>query len=367
MAYGDNRYSSSSEDLRRSYSEMVMSMMRTNPFISDLGSDSITIDDKPEEKKPPKTIPVTWDDVIGLEDAKAQLQEAIEAPILHKDIYEQFNMTPPKGVLLYGPPGCGKTLIGKAAASALGKLHKKDVFDGFFYYNGAEMFGPHVGCEEKWIREAFDKAESFHKRNGFPAILFFDEADSMLPRREISPPWTRNAVNQFLSLMDGAKTRTAFVILATNMHTMLDEAAIRAGRIDRKIYVGPPTKEAGKQIITRSFSKKPLQDGVVDYVVNAIYEEPNYILEKQFSEFVNGANAASLADSAASIAFNRALKEDPAKRTLMVTVEDAKKAVSVLFAEIVEFSKGIEKIKDHKMSIDINHKIQPDGKDQDLF
>lgn len=326
-------------------------------------SPNINHEEKPKPKKQPS---VTWDDVVGLEEAKKQLQEAIEARFTHKEIYEAFNISPSKGVLLYGPPGCGKTMIGKAAASAMAKVHNKDVFDGFFYYNGAEMFGPHVGHEERWMRDAFEKAEDFNKQNGFPAILFFDEADSMLPRREISPPWTRNAVNQFLSLMDGMKECTAFVILATNNHLILDEAAIRSGRIDRKIYIGPPTKEAIGKILEKCFMKKPKKGPLHEDVLNAIFDETQYVGKKLFSEYINGANAAAIADRAASIAFNRCM-ETCEKKRLYVTKADAMKAVEILFSEVVEFSKIIENIKPPKLQVDINHKIQDDGTSQDIY
>ena len=321
----------------------------------------------PEEikKVPPPTI--TWDDVIGLEDAKEQLKEAIEAPFIHKEIYKAFNIKPSKGVLLYGPPGCGKTLLGKAASCAMAKVHNKDVFEGFFYYNGAEMFGPHVGHEEKWIRDAFEKGENFYKQNGFPAVLFFDEADSMLPRRDISPPWTHNAVNQFLSIMDGLKECTAFVLLATNSHLMLDEAAIRPGRIDRKIHVGPPSKAAVEKILELSFKNKPIGEPLVDFIISSLYDESQFIGKKLFSEYLTGANVAALSDRSASIAFNRALRDKiKNKSDLVITKADARKAIEILFSEIVEFSKVLE-IVQKPLDITVNHKIQNDGTQRDVF
>ena len=314
-----------------------------------------------EEKKDPV---VLWDDIIGLEDAKEQLQQAIEAPFLHKEVYRAFGMTPPKGVLLYGPHGCGKTMLGKAAAAAMAKVHGKSTSEGFFYYNGAEMFGPHVGHEERWLRDAFEMAETFHKRNGYPAILFFDEADSMLPHREISPPWTRNAVNQFLSLTDGLKASNVFVILATNNHEMLDQAAIRTGRIDRKIYISPPSKKAIRAIVETAFNKKPHHNGCIDLVMSELYNERRYIGEKQFCDFINGANAANIADVAASVAFSRVLKEKEGFQVLEITADDTKKAIDILFDEIVEFSKGIESIRNRKVEFNINHNIN-DGKGKD--
>ena len=345
-----------------SYYNYMLEMMRN----LDKATETL-VENKPIEHKPPEKPPVTWDDVIGLEEAKEQLQEAVEAPFLHKEIYEAFNVIPPKGVLLYGPAGCGKTLIGKAVASAMAKVHNKKVFDGFFYFNGAEMFGPHVGCEEKWLRDAFEQAEDFYKKNGFPAVLFFDEADSMLPKREISPPWTRNAVNQFLSLMDGINDRTAFVMLATNNHLILDDAAIRAGRIDRKVYVGPPTKKAVQKIIEMNFMNKPVSEDFSEYVTNELYSESRFVGERQFSEFINGANAAAIPNSAASIAFNRALKNKLSGCDLVITKADVSKAIEVLFLEIKEFSKVMANIPKPNIDVTVNHKIQTDGTSQDLF
>lgn len=323
--------------------------------------------DDPKKTAPEKP-PITWDDVVGLDDAKTQLQEAIEAPFLHKEVYEAFHISPPKGVLLYGPPGCGKTMLGRAASCAMAKVHNKKVFDGFFYYNGAEMFGPHVGCEEKWIRDAFEKADNFYKEHGYPAILFFDEADSMLPRREISPPWTRNAVNQFLSIMDGLKQCTAFVLLATDNHLILDEAAIRPGRIDRKIFVGPPSKESVRKILDLAFAKKPTKEPLVDFIMDEFFNEARFIGERQFSEFINGASAAALADRAGSIAFNRALRDAiKTKNDLVITKDDALAAINILFGEIMEFSKALANLPSPKFELSVNHKIQNDGTSEDIF
>ncbi len=292
---------------------------------------------------------VSWSDIIGLEDAKMGLQEAIEAPYLHKEVYQHFNIKPPKGVLLYGPPGCGKTMLGKAAAASMAKVHNKPYREGFFYFNGAEMIGPHFSSEVDWMKNAFKKAEAFYSANGYPAILFFDECDSMLPDRSRTNFFVKNAVNIFLSKMDGMDNAKAFIILATNNHHELDEAATRAGRIDRKIYVGRPEKPAAMAIVKSALEKKPIAAGhTIDELVamacGELYSEFKLVGDKELFHKLNGAMIVGLVEIAAGLAFRKALKANGTEgfdvKEYGIGMEEIKLAASEIHREQVNLLKN---------------------------
>ena len=146
---------------------------------------------------------VTWDDIGGLEEAKASLRDAIEGPFKNRDAFVRFGKKPTRGILLFGPPGCGKTLLGKAAATALAELHGARAKGGFHYVKGPSLLDRYVGNSESNIRKMFDDARRHHREHGFPAVLFLDEADAILgaaapsvlgwrrpSSRSSSPRWT---------------------------------------------------------------------------------------------------------------------------------------------------------------------------------
>lgn len=311
---------------------------------------------------------VEWDDVIGLEEAKAALQEAIEAQHKFGDIYGAFGIKPPKGVLMYGPPGCGKTMLGKAAASAMAKVHGKKSRHGFFYFNGAEMIGPGFSSEVDWVKNAFKKAEDFTKKEGYPAVLFFDECDSMLPDRARTNFFVKNAVNIFLSKMGGMDAANAFIILATNNHHELDSAAIREGRIDRKIYVGPPNKTAVKSIILKTLEGKPILDfhganEIADRVISSIFKESRFVGDVAMSELLNGANATGIVNRAAGFAFREAIALREAgkvleKHHLSIAPKHFDMAVDALHKELCD---AATKKRDDVGRIEITHKIENEG------
>ena len=195
---------------------------------------------------------VRWGDIGGLGDVKQQLREAIEWPLKSPEIFEKMGIRPPRGVLLYGPPGCGKTLLAKAVATESGA--------NFIAVKGPEILSKWVGESEKAIREIFRRA-----RQVAPAVVFFDEIDSIAPARGMrhDTAVTDRIVNQLLAEMDGIQTlKNVVVIGATNRADILDPALLRPGRFDRVIYVPPPDRRARLEILKVHTRKVPLADDV---------------------------------------------------------------------------------------------------------
>ncbi|MDH7593832.1 MAG: CDC48 family AAA ATPase [Methanomicrobiales archaeon] len=182
---------------------------------------------------------VTWKDIGGLEDVKAELQEAIEWPLKYPDVFARLNTRPAKGVLLFGPPGTGKTLLAKAVAN------ESEV--NFISVKGPELLSKWVGESEKGVREVFRKA-----RQAAPSIIFFDEVDALVPRRGTyagSSHVTESVVSQLLTELDGLEElKNVFVLGATNRPELLDPALMRPGRLDRVMYVPPPDAESRRKI-----------------------------------------------------------------------------------------------------------------------
>lgn len=197
---------------------------------------------------------VTWDDIGGLEDTKKDLQEMILYPIEHPDKFQKFGMNPSKGVLFYGPPGCGKTLLAKAVAN--------ECSSNFISVKGPELLTMWFGESEGNVREVFDKA-----RAAAPCVLFFDELDSVGTARGSGAGDAGGAgdrvLNQLLTEMDGAGAKkNLFFIGATNRPEILDEALIRPGRLDQLIYIPLPDEPSRTNIIKAVLRKSPVAANV---------------------------------------------------------------------------------------------------------
>jgi transitional endoplasmic reticulum ATPase len=182
---------------------------------------------------------VHWDDAGGLDDVKQHLIEAVEWPIKTPEIFTKLGIRPPKGILLYGPPGCGKTLLARAVAT--------ESEANFISIKGPEVFSKWVGESEKAIREVFRKA-----RMAAPAVVFLDEIDSLTPKRGMGMSdsgVSERVISQLLTEMDGITTlQDIVVIAATNRPDMVDSAVLRPGRFDRLIYVPEPDEKSRLQI-----------------------------------------------------------------------------------------------------------------------
>ncbi len=178
---------------------------------------------------------VHWDDAGGLEDVKQHLKEAVEWPIKQPEIFTRLGIRPPKGILLYGPPGCGKTLLARAVAT--------ESEANFISIKGPEVFSKWVGESEKAIREVFRKA-----RMAAPAVIFLDEIDSLTPRRGMGMSdsgVSERVISQLLTEMDGITSlQDIVVVAATNRPDMVDSAVLRPGRFDRLIYVPEPDEKS---------------------------------------------------------------------------------------------------------------------------
>ena len=198
---------------------------------------------------------IGYTDIGGLDTQIEAIRDAIELPYLYPKEYEEFNLSPPKGVLLYGPPGCGKTLIARAVASSIAERVRKesgnDEVRGYFInIKGPELLNKYVGETERKIREVFQKARD-KSREGFPVIIFFDEMDSLFRSRGmgISSDMESTLVPQFLSEIDGVENlRDVIVIGASNRQDLLDPAVLRPGRLDIKIKIDRPNQEGAKDI-----------------------------------------------------------------------------------------------------------------------
>ena len=204
---------------------------------------------------------VTYDDIGGLHRQIDDIRDAVELPFLYAELFQEHQLKPPKGILLYGPPGCGKTLIAKAVANSLAKqvAEKTGVAAAHSYFlniKGPELLNKYVGETERQIRVIFQRAKE-RSAEGFPVIVFFDEMDSLFRTRGsgISSDVENTIVPQLLSEIDGVETlKNVIVIGASNREDMIDPAILRPGRLDVKIKIERPDVEGARDILSKYLS-----------------------------------------------------------------------------------------------------------------
>lgn len=309
-----------------------------------------------------------WDTIGGLVNAKQELREAIEYPMQYAELFKFYGKKHSRGIVLYGPPGCGKTLLGKAAATAIAKIHGKDpVMSGFLHVSGPELLSKWVGQSETNIRALFDSARKHFREYQYPAIIFLDEAESILRRRGdgISSDVNNTIVPQFLAEMDGVDSEEpVIVMMATNRLDMIDPAAIRDGRVSRKIKIERPDKAQSFEIFKIHLTNVPLQDSTVEdmcgYSTDDLFSTERSLFRMKISDksqktvnlsdLVSGAMIASIVDRAISSALRRDItnmSQDRKKAKKGLRIDDIKDAISVVSNEqksssITDYVKEIE-------------------------
>ena len=275
---------------------------------------------------------ISYADIGGLDDQIEQIADAVELPFLYADLFAEHQLPAPKGILLYGPPGCGKTLIAKAVANSLAKkvAEKTGGEKGRSYFiniKGPELLNKYVGETERQIRLVFQRARE-KSEEGWPVIVFFDEMDSMFRTRGsgISSDMESTIVPQLLAEIDGVEgLRNVIVIGATNREDLIDPAILRPGRLDVKIKIERPNAKAAKQIFAQYLTDEiPIAAGsvvadMIDETVVEMYrdDESNQFLEVTYQngdkeilyykDFSSGAMIENIVRRAKKLAIKRVI------------------------------------------------------------
>jgi proteasome-associated ATPase len=304
-----------------------------------------------------------WEKVGGQEQALQAIKDAIELPLLHVDLFKKFQHATPKGFLLYGPPGCGKTLIGKATAYNLTRQLRERtgsaMHEYFMHVKGPEILNMWVGESERMVREIFATARE-KKREGFMPFLFIDEAESILGTRRASrySNILSTLVPMFCSEMDGIDSlNDVVIILASNRADLIDPAILRPGRIDRKIKVNRPNRVGARDIFRIYLTNELPYDGAlakeadnIGAAVERLIErfvdwqfarrDENKFLEITFrsgrkemlyrSDLISGAIIASIVERAKAMAIKRSIASE---RSEGITEDDLQLAFNAEYSE----------------------------------
>lgn len=256
---------------------------------------------------------VSYADIGGLDAQIEKIQDAVELPFLHPEMYRTYNLNPPKGVLLYGPPGCGKTLIAKAVANSLALRIGEAGSSYFLNVKGPELLNKFVGETERHIRVIFERAREL-AGDGRPVIIFFDEMESIFRTRGsgVSSDMETTVVPQLLAELDGVEDLSNVIVIgATNREELIDPAILRPGRLDIKIRIERPDREGARQIFTRYVNDSlPLAEpatDIIDAAVEHLFTPRPYVRltlidgtveTLYYHDFVSGAMIANIVDRA---------------------------------------------------------------------
>ena len=262
---------------------------------------------------------VKWDEVGGLEDVKRELQEAVEWPMKYPSLYDKLGHSMPRGILLHGPSGTGKTLLAKAVATQSEA--------NFVSVRGPELLSKWVGESERGIREIFKRA-----RQSAPCVVFFDEIDSIAPVRGAGGETavTERVVSQLLTELDGMENMHGVVVLAaTNRADMIDPALLRPGRFDKIIQVPNPDKASRKRILEINAEKIPMGDDVdMDKIA-------------EITDGMSGADTSSIANTAVSLVIHEFLDKHP-------DVKDVEKSSIEAKVTMKHFEEAVKKVREQK-------------------
>jgi len=268
---------------------------------------------------------VSWEEVGGLEDVKRELQEAVEWPMKYPGLYDKLGHSMPRGILLHGPSGTGKTLLAKAVATQSEA--------NFISVRGPELLSKWVGESERGIREIFKRA-----RQSSPCVVFFDEIDSIAPIRGAGGEnaVTERVVSQLLTELDGMENMHGVIVLAaTNRADMIDPALLRPGRFDKIIQIPLPDKESRKSILKLNAEKIPTVTEESD---------PKHIDFEKLSDLtdgLSGADTASIANTAVSLVIHEYLDSHPDVKDIEKTTIDAKVTMK-------HFEEAVKKVREQK-------------------
>lgn len=291
---------------------------------------------------------VSWDDVGGLDVAKQELKSALEFPFLYPHLFNHYNIEGLRGVLLYGPPGCGKTLLARVCAHSIAKIHGKQAIDSaYIYVKSPEILDKWVGNTEREIRELFERGRKHYREHGYKAILAIDEADAIMPQRGTrrSSDISDTIVPMFLGEMDGIDSvqtkENPIVILMTNRADVLDPAITRPGRISRHIKIDRPNEITSIDILKIHsdrvpFSKEEEKEALLTITTADVFSK-NHMLYRVNNEHdftlghcVNGAMLSNILEIAKINALHGDIENNT---TTGVGLEDFRLAVKKVYRQ----------------------------------